>query len=466
VIVGAGIGGLAAALLLARDGHDVTVYERDPAPVPSDPEEMWSSWRRPGTPQARLGHTFLAGTRALLAARLPDVLGAVLEAGAQPWDLVDEVPGGAQPEDSELTSIMVRRPVFEGVLRRICERESSVLIHRGVAVTGLVAEPDATSAVPRVVGVRLRDRPGDAADVVVVAGGRSLPIGRWLSEIGCDAPWAESEACGFNCYTRYFRLRDPAERTATRKLRFHHEPGYGVAELVGADNGTFATEIAMPTADRDFHALRDPATWMAAARSVPPWREWLDPQRSEPITPTVDIMGQEQNTNRRFTGEGHPLALGVHVIGDARCQTDSLFAWGCGNALLAATALTDAIADHADDPHSQAVALEDGVETELFGRFVHSRERDRLAMRRLSGEEPADATVTRIIDEVLYPATKHDAVVYRAVTRWELQLDPADAIADNHELIQRAQSIADQPPDEPDRFPSRDELVAAIGPPT
>ena len=461
MIVGAGIGGLAAALLLARDGHDVTVYERDPAPVPNDPDEMWSSWPRPGTPQARLGHTFLAGTRALLASRLPDVLDGVLDAGAQPWDLVDEVPGDAQPADAELTSIMVRRPVFEGVLRRICEREPSVLIHRGVVVTGLVADAATTSAVPRVVGVQLRDG-GDVADVVVVAGGRSLPIGRWLAETGGDAPRSESEACGSNCYTRYFRLRDPAEMTATRQLRFHHEPGYGVAELIGADNGTFATEIAMPTADRDFHALRDPATWMAAARSVPPWREWLDPQRSEPITPTVDVMGQERNTNRRFTREGHPLALGVHVIGDARCQTDSLFAWGCGNALLAAAALTDAIRDHADDPHSQAVALEDAVETELYGRFVHSRERDRTTMQRLSGGEPARESVTRVIDEVLYPATKHDAVVYRAVARWELQLDPAGAIADNHEIIQRAQSIANQPPGEPDGFPSRDELVAAI----
>jgi 2-polyprenyl-6-methoxyphenol hydroxylase-like FAD-dependent oxidoreductase len=462
VIVGAGIGGLAAALLLGREGHDVTVFERDPEPVPSDPDEMWSSWPRRGTPQARLGHTFLAGTRALLAARLPDVLDAMLDAGAQPWDLADEVPGEPQPEDAELTSIMVRRPVFEGVLRRICERESSVVIHRGVAVTGLVTESDTTSAIPRVVGVELRDGPGVGADVTVVAGGRSLPIVRWLSEIGCEAPRTESDPCGFNCYTRYFRLRDPAEKTATRQLRFHHEPGYGVAELIGADNGTFATEIAMPTADRDFHALRDPAIWMAVARSVPPWREWLDPQRSEPITPTVDIMGQERNTNRQFAWDGRPLALGVHVIGDARCQTDSLFAWGCGNALLAATALTDAVAGHAHDAVSQALVLEDAVETELYGRYVHARERDRTTMQRLSGNEPPSHSVTRIIDEVLYPATKRDNVVYRAVMRWELQLDPANALADNHEVIQRARSITAQPFDESDGFPSREELVVAI----
>ena len=33
-IVGAGIGGLASALLLARDGHDLTLFERFAAPRP------------------------------------------------------------------------------------------------------------------------------------------------------------------------------------------------------------------------------------------------------------------------------------------------------------------------------------------------------------------------------------------------------------------------------------------------
>jgi len=41
VVLGAGVCGLAAAMLLARDRHDVTVLERDPAPVPDTAGQAW-----------------------------------------------------------------------------------------------------------------------------------------------------------------------------------------------------------------------------------------------------------------------------------------------------------------------------------------------------------------------------------------------------------------------------------------
>ena len=48
VIAGAGVVGLAAALLLARDRHRVTVLERDRAAPAEDPEAAWTSWQRRG----------------------------------------------------------------------------------------------------------------------------------------------------------------------------------------------------------------------------------------------------------------------------------------------------------------------------------------------------------------------------------------------------------------------------------
>ena len=113
VIVDAGIGGLASALMLGREGHEVIVCERDASAVPSDPDSMWSDWGRPGTPHARLGHTFLAGARRTLAERLPDVLEALLTAGAQQWDMASEIPASERrSDDAEL--VIYRRFVDEG----------------------------------------------------------------------------------------------------------------------------------------------------------------------------------------------------------------------------------------------------------------------------------------------------------------------------------------------------------------
>ena len=45
IVLGGGLCGLSAAMMLARDGHRVTVLERDPSPVPADADAAWERWR-------------------------------------------------------------------------------------------------------------------------------------------------------------------------------------------------------------------------------------------------------------------------------------------------------------------------------------------------------------------------------------------------------------------------------------
>ena len=82
-VLGGGLCGLAAGLMLARDGHDVTVLERDEAPVPGNPEAAWA-WRRPGVAQFNQAHYLQPLGRAVLEAELPDVLAAFVADGAVP----------------------------------------------------------------------------------------------------------------------------------------------------------------------------------------------------------------------------------------------------------------------------------------------------------------------------------------------------------------------------------------------
>jgi 2-polyprenyl-6-methoxyphenol hydroxylase-like FAD-dependent oxidoreductase len=472
VIVGAGIGGLATALLLGREGRDVVVCERDAAPVPTAPEEMWSGWHRPGIPQAPLGHTFLPGFRALLARRAPDVLERVCAAGAPLVDLAGDMPGGERrPEDAELKAIMCRRAVLEGILRQTVAAEPTVQIRAGCDVTGLAATSSPMRGVPRVVGVHVRGAGTIAGDTVVVAGGRLVPVPRWLGAIGVQAPAERAEGCGFVTFTRFFRInprRGEDHRVSTR-LTVEGDPGFMSYEIFGADSSTFCVELIPPASDHALRGLRHEAVHMAAARLLPEIEDWLDPGRATPIGP-VAAMGQERNVLRQFVTAGRPVALGLHVIGDARCQLDSLYAWGAGVALAGAVTLVDVLAEHRADLEAQALAFEHRMGAEIGGRHALSLARDRAAARRYRGEPEWDEPDRGIglLQSTVVPAADEDADVHRAVARWENQLDPVDALLQNSAVIERARMLAASrkrpPPSAPE--PTRErllELIAANG---
>jgi 2-polyprenyl-6-methoxyphenol hydroxylase-like FAD-dependent oxidoreductase len=72
--------GLSMALMLARQGYQVTVLERDGAPVPGSPGQAWRGWDRRGVAQFRQPHYLHPGGCHLLDALLPEVNDAVVRA--------------------------------------------------------------------------------------------------------------------------------------------------------------------------------------------------------------------------------------------------------------------------------------------------------------------------------------------------------------------------------------------------
>jgi 2-polyprenyl-6-methoxyphenol hydroxylase-like FAD-dependent oxidoreductase len=122
VVAGGGVAGLAAALALARAGHHVVVLERDlvdPGGSPSDAFDL----ERGGIPHYFQPHAFLPRGRRLLEDWAPDVLDALVEAGADPQDLAAKLRGPREPGDEELVYLWVRRPVIEWALRRAAAAE-------------------------------------------------------------------------------------------------------------------------------------------------------------------------------------------------------------------------------------------------------------------------------------------------------------------------------------------------------
>ena len=157
IVLGAGPCGLAAAMMLARDGHDVTVLERDPSPVPDTPEAAWERWERGGVAQFRQAHFLHArgprrcSTRSCptcrARSRRPARCGSTRSRGCR-----RRSPTARRaPGDERLVTLTARRPTLEQVLGRAADAEPGVEVRRGVAVDRLAAR---RRRPPHVTGVR------------------------------------------------------------------------------------------------------------------------------------------------------------------------------------------------------------------------------------------------------------------------------------------------------------------------
>ena len=152
IVVGGGLIGLATSLLIAKQGHDVTVLERDPEPPPKTPEEATGSWARPGVMQFRLVNFLMPRGRQLLDEHLPEVTALLAASGAPshngladlPQSITDRAP---RPGDERFATLATRRQLLEYAMATVAD--SAVDVRRGVQVTGLLSDGHR-----RVTGVR------------------------------------------------------------------------------------------------------------------------------------------------------------------------------------------------------------------------------------------------------------------------------------------------------------------------
>ncbi len=322
VIVGAGVIGLGAAMLLAQDGHDVTVFERDPAPPPSSAPDAWKVWERRGVNQFRLPHAFLARFRQIVDTELPQVSRALEAAGALRMNYVrsvlpETVTAGWRPGDESYELLTGRRSVIEAVLAAVAEDTAGVSIRRGTAVAALETGAPVVPGIPHVSGLRLQNGTIVRADLVVDVAGRRSALPAWLAEIGARRPSEKLEDSGFVYFGRHFRSADGT-------LPAHLGPGLmhigTISSLsLPADKGTWSLGIVTTSADRALLALRDPTRWEAVVRSLPLVAHWLD---GEPIDVGVKVMAKLEDRHRGFVIDGKPVATGVVAIGDS---------WACSN---------------------------------------------------------------------------------------------------------------------------------------
>jgi flavin-dependent dehydrogenase len=460
VVVGGGVAGLGAALALARSGHPVTVLERDKGRLPDSPDHAFEQWDRHGAPQFWHSHGFLARLRNLLRDRAPDVLAALLEAGATELRFTDRLPvemedTAARPGDEELVALACRRVTFEWVLRRCVMAEPGVRFVDGTAVDGLVHDD------LRVRGVRAGNVEF-AAGHVVDASGRRSSLDRWLVDIGAGTPEEETVECGILYLSRFYRLLEGAEEPVMEGP-IGGDLGYVKYAIFPGDNRTFSVTFGLNTDETTMRPLLlQPHLFDAAARSLPSTAAWVDSARAAPIS-DVKIMARLVNRARRFVIDGEPLALGVHAIGDAAVHTNPLYGRGCSLALVHAWLLADLVAAHTGDPHALALAFDTATRAELEPWYRASVAQDRQNQASAGGDE-ADG-MRSLTRDGLMPAVRRDPEVFRAFLRVFNLLDPPDAMLKNSDVTGRILAVwqaRGERPDPPPEGPSHDEMLAIL----
>ena len=269
IVVGAGIGGLAAAMALSRIGFEVVVVERDDTPMPDDVEGAFE-WDRRGAPQVRHTHGFPALIRVILRDRYPDVLQALVDAGVgelsiMPPSVPPDAPTYARDAE-DLQVLCCRRTTLEWVFRRCALAEPAVRFEVGVGVDGLLV--DGRSGGPlEVRGVRLADGTELRADVVVASTGRRDGVPAWFAEHGVDVP-EEEHPTGTIYLSRFYRSAAGAE--VPMGYQGGRRAGLGFV-VAGADNGTYSATLAVDADDAELRAhLRDPDRFEAV---LPLFRE-------------------------------------------------------------------------------------------------------------------------------------------------------------------------------------------------
>lgn len=467
LVVGGGIGGLAASLLLARQGHAVTIVERDDlAPAP-DVEAAFAAQRQ-GAPQARHSHGLLARLRAELRDRLPDVHDAFVAAGATALPLAVRL-GEPRPGDDDLVVLAARRTTLEWVLRRAVAAEPAVTVRTGAGVTGLTA---AAGTPPSITGVALDDGTELRADVTVVATGRRSAVPDWLAAVGAEVG-EELHESGLVYMTRWYRRPGGVVADLDPDVRLAADHGFVKYLAFPGDADAFSVTLAVRTDDAEMRALlADPDRYHEVAGLLPGPAALF---AQGDVTPASGVlpMGGLINRLRRFVdADGRPVVHGLHALGDAHTCTNPIYGRGCSLSLLQAGLLADALAAHptahADDADARARAYEAACATHTEPWFTLSVQGDAMgadpggkAIRAARSDTTADSAAHDAHKAIarVFAAGGRDPVVGRGILRlMNMLATPSELMADPEFLTRAMEIMADPetypvppPPDGPDR---------------
>ncbi|MEO8696369.1 MAG: FAD-dependent oxidoreductase [Acidimicrobiales bacterium] len=437
LIIGSGIVGSSVALLAARDGHAVTVLERDAARPPATAEAAWDNWERRGVNQFRLLHYFLARFRQIITAELPAVVAELETSGAlrvNPFTTIPEsLSGGWRPGDDRFETLTGRRPVVEAAFARAVAADPTITVRRGTAVRGLLVDSrNGNGQIPHVDGVVTDDGEELRADLVVDAGGRRSALPTWLAAAGSRPPLEVKDDCGFVYYGRYFRSGDGSVPFAFGPPLLHYESFSTIT--LPADNGTWGIGVITSAHDAPARSLAHDDTWERVVRACPLVAHWLDGTSMQ----SVQVMAKIEDRIRTYVIDGTPVVTGIVAVGDAWACTNPSVGRGATIGLMHALALRDLLRERGTDLDDSATFARRWAEVtettvEPFYRDTLSFDRHRLAEidAQIAGQPYVTDDQSWIVGQAITNGSGHDPDLLRAA------IDLANLLAPPPEVLAR-----------------------------
>ena len=418
VVLGASMGGMLAARVLADFYQTVTVVERDV--LPNDPAN------RRGVPQGRHVHALLRRGGQIIDELFPGILNELVAAGAPVLDDGDlskvwmSVGGhqlvrvGTARDQQAMTMYVPSRPFLECHVRRRLRAVPNVTILSGLDAAEMTSSADRN----RVTGVRVVNRASGAeqeltADLVIDAMGRGAHTPNLLESLGYGRP-VEDQIVMRTCYVSQ-PLRIPPG-TVEQLVAVGAAPGRPTGMfLLGYENDTWIfTVFGMvghePPGDLagmvSFAQEYTPAHVLAAVRAAEPLGEVIRHRMPSSQWRRYDKM-------RRFPE-------GLLVCGDAICSFDPIYGQGMTVSALDAVALRDCLVRGRHDlarRYFRAAAKSIGVAWRMGAGSD-------LAFPEVQGRRSLSMRVTNRLADWVLTACESDAVIVEKFFRVNNFIDP------------------------------------------